>query len=671
MPTRLPALFAFMVITVSLTAQPMFSNQSALLPDAGMVSGGVAMAVVDMDGDGLDDIVRFEDASTLRIEFQLARGSFNSWTYPASLNGNIWSLAVADVDGDGLRDIGLGGYNNTQLLKASNTDGIYGFTSNAAAPNITLLQGSNFAPITGGAKLEYFACDDNVLSKAYHIDSYGALTYDARIINPVSTVPSDDSGNYASIWTDYDNDGDIDMYLSKCRLGVSQERDGRRLNQMWQNDGNGNFTDVAGAIGLLPLAQSWASDFADIDNDGDLDCFIVNHDKSSMLLKNDGNGVFTDVTAAMGINNSLAFGPYGIQCNFEDFDNDGYIDLLLTHRDGIPVQLYLNNEGTSMALRTAAQITTNTADWPIQSAATGDLNNDGYVDIYGAYASGFNNPNSSAPDILLLNQNTGNNHLKIQLKGVNSNPDAVGARIMAYDQAWGVQTRELRSGESYGIMNSLTNHFGLGERTVIDSVVIRWPMGLVETLYDVMANQTLSINEGEITAALPLEWQSFSATSERDKRVRLNWSTSQEEGTSHFLVERSKHLVNWASIVRSAADGRPGNLAYFAYDEAPLSGTAYYRIRQVDLDGTFTFSSIQQVDINTEAFTIFPNPASGWLNVRHPTETDVIYSIETLAGTQVRGPLKSNDGRVSLQGLKAGVYLLRAGDVIKRIVVSY
>jgi hypothetical protein len=75
-------------------------------------------------------------------------------------------------------------------------------------------------------------------------------------------------------------------------------------------------------------------------------------------------------------------------------------------------------------------------------------------------------------------------------------------------------------------MNSLTNHFGLGERTVIDSVVIRWPMGLVETLYDVVANQTLSINEGEITAALPLEWQSFSATSERDKRVRLNWSTS-------------------------------------------------------------------------------------------------------------------------------------------------
>jgi hypothetical protein len=667
MKIRLSLLFTILSSTISLVAQPMFSNQSVLLP--GAVSGGVSMAVVDMDSDGLDDIVRFDNARTMRIEFQLAGGGFNSWTYPGSLGGSIWSLAVADVDGDGLREIGLGGYNNTQLLKASNTGGIYGFSSNAASPNITLLQGSNFAPITGGGAVEYFACDDNVLSKAYHIGSNGALTYDENLISPYSTVPSDNSGNYASTWTDYDNDGDLDMYLSKCRLGVGDEMDGRRLNQMWQNDGSGNFTDVAGAIGLLPMAQSWASDFADVDNDGDLDCFIVNHDKSSQLLKNDGNGNFTDVTIAMGLSTSLAVGPFGIQCNFEDFNNDGFIDLLLTHRDGIPVQLYLNNGGTSMTPQASAQITTNTSDWPIQSAATGDLNDDGYVDIYGAYASGFNNP-SSTPDILLLNQNTGKNHLKFQLSGINSNPDAIGARITVYDQAWGVQIREVRSGESYGIMNSLTQHFGLDTETMIDSLVIRWPVGLEERLYNVPANRTLMITEGNAAAALPLVWRSFSATPEGAKRVRLDWSTSHEEGTSHFLVERSKNLVNWTSIARTTATDRSGDLAYQIHDEAPLYGTAYYRIRQVDLDATYTFSPIRQVEINTDAFTVFPNPASSWLNVRHPDGVDVIYSIETLAGTQVRSELKSNGGRVSLAGLKTGVYLLRAGGLTKRIVVS-
>ncbi len=668
MRLRFHLLLAIFFSLGALGAQPMFSNQSALLPNTGTVSGGVAMAVVDMDGDGLDDIVRFGNATTMRIEFQQADGTFSSWFYPQSLGG-VWSLAVADVDGDGLRDIGLGGYNNTQMLMAFGTGLNYGFTAKPASHNITLLQGSNFAPITGGGAVEYFACDDNVLSKAFHIGNDGALVYDETLINPVSTLPSDNSGNYASLWTDYDNDGDIDMYLSKCRLGVGVEMDGRRLNQMWQNDGNGNFTDVAEAIGLMPMAQSWAADFADVDNDGDLDCFIVNHDKSSALYKNNGSGVFTDVTEAMGLDESLAFGAFGIQCNFEDFNNDGYIDLLLTHRDGVPVQVYLNNNGTSMSIRTAGQVITNTAHWPIQSAATGDLNNDGYIDIYGAYANGFNNPDPDSPDILLLNQNTGNNHLKLDLSGVVSNPDAIGARIMIYDQAWGVQTREVRSGESYGIMNSLTQHFGLGTETVIDSVVIRWPMGLEEKMINVAANQTLQLTEGQISAALPLSWESFSARTEGAKRVRLDWSTSREEETSHFLVERTSDLTHWASLSRSPAGGRSGNLDYLAYDESPLSGTSYYRIRQVDLDGAFTFSPIRQINISTDKFIVFPNPASDWINVRHPSGTNVTYSIETLAGTQVQGGLKSIDGQVSLAGLKPGVYLLRAGSLTKRIVV--
>lgn len=653
-----------------LSAQPMFTNQSGLLQDGGTVAGSVAMAVVDMNGDGLDDIVRFDDGIQLRIETQQASGAFSSWFYPEIFDEPVWSVAVTDIEGDGLREIALGGWMYTELLKANNVSGSYNFTAKPVTPPITLLQGSNFAPITGGASVEYFACDDNELSKAFFINGDGSLIYAPSLINPVSSVPSDNSGNYASVWTDFDNDGNIDMYLSKCRINVSDELDGRRINQMWHNDGNGNFTDVAEAIGLRPLAQSWAADFADIDNDGDLDCFIVNHDKSSALYKNDGNGVFTDVTDAMGLNGPLAIGPFGIQCNFEDFNNDGYIDLLLTHRDGVPVQIYLNNGGTSLSLLNPSQITNSSSDWPIQSAATGDLNDDGYIDIYAAYATGFNTPDGSSPDVLLLNQGSGNNHLKLLLSGTSSNPDAIGARVMVYDQAWGVQVREVRSGESYGIMNSLTQHFGLGNEAVIDSIVIRWPVGGVERLTNVSANQTIKLTEGDVANALPLNWQSFRAAVEGDKRVRLDWSTSHEVGSSHFLVERTTDFANWTTIGQHEAVGSSQNTGYYFYDKTPVSGTSYYRIRQVDLDGAFTFSSTESVYFDSDAFVVFPNPASNWLNVRHPEGTDMVYSIETLAGTQVQGGVNSHDGRISLSGLKAGVYLLRAGELTRRIVVK-
>ncbi|MEZ5022758.1 MAG: VCBS repeat-containing protein [Chitinophagales bacterium] len=86
----------------------------------------------------------------------------------------------------------------------------------------------------------------------------------------------------------YDSDGDIDMYLSKCRLGVDDTLDGRRVNQLWENDGNNNYTDVAVAKGIVPYGQSWSTDFADIDNDGDWDAFVINHDKISTFYENIG-----------------------------------------------------------------------------------------------------------------------------------------------------------------------------------------------------------------------------------------------------------------------------------------------------------------------------------------------------------------------------------------------
>ncbi|MFK8164814.1 MAG: FG-GAP-like repeat-containing protein [Lewinella sp.] len=655
--------FSF-VLSAIVVAQPMFTNQAGLLNSSG--SSGVAMAVVDVNKDGLDDVVHIEQGRFLCIEFQEEGGRFSLFVPQENLPGATWGVTVADVDLDGMRDIALGGIGFTTevwFLGELNTPN---FITRHALPEVNFLQGANFVDINNDGLVDYFACDDVEISKPYFGNGNKTMSHAPFLMPAFSTLPSDNSGNYASIWTDYDDDGDLDMYLSKCKQGANNPLDGRRLNQLFENDGNGNFVNVAEAVGLLPFAQTWSADFADIDNDGDMDCFVVNHDKSGILYRNNGNNIFTDVTAETGMAASLPVSPNGIQCNFEDFNNDGWIDLLLTHRDGIPLIIYLNNGGTSMTQLIGSQLIGPSSEQAPQSVATGDLNNDGYIDFYGGFAGGFNTPNTTLPDVMMINNLSGNNHLKFQLNGVFSNTDAIGAKIKVYDEDFGVQVREVRSGEGYGIMNSLTQHFGLGATPLVDSVVIRWPSGLTERAFNIFANQTLVIEEGTFDQSLPLEWQSFTAVPV-GKEVQLDWSTSQERGTSHFIIERSTDLTNWNGIGRTTASGESAIQQYLFIDETPLPGTSYYRLQQVDVDGAFTYSSIETVNFGATLFSVFPNPAGNWVNVRNKNNA-ALYAIESIDGRVIRHPAPTTNARLSLAGLAPGVYLIRSGDEVRRVV---
>ena len=89
----------------------------------------------------------------------------------------------------------------------------------------------------------------------------------------------------------------------------------------------------------------------------------------------------------------------------------------------------------------------------MESFALGDLNNDGFVDVYGGYASIYTNP-TNIDDVIWLNDGNSNNHLAVQLQGVISNRNAIGARIEIYGD-WGIQVREVRSGESYVVGDTI------------------------------------------------------------------------------------------------------------------------------------------------------------------------------------------------------------------------
>ncbi|PHI21251.1 hypothetical protein CEQ90_04330 [Lewinellaceae bacterium SD302] len=486
--------FATLLILTSFTvygalnAQPAFTNATSQLFYQN-TSSGAPIGCADMNGDGLDDIVHiYRPTDMVRIQYQQPGQNFVGLEVMGSTS-NPWSLALADVNADGLNDIFLGPVANPEVLISTGVPGAYLKTTLSQS---VFSQGANFSDIDVDGDLDLFVCHDVGLSTPYRNDGSGNFTYDLSLIAAYTNGDSDNSGNYATIWTDYDNDGDQDMYLSRCRQGAGNPLDPRRINQLFQNDGNGNFTDVAEAAGLMPLAQSWATDFADLDNDGDLDCVILNHDQTSRIYEQTSPGLFTDRTIEVGLNVN-PFTP-GIQVIIEDFDNDGWQDLVLTGTSG---DLFMQNQGDFTFTFHHNDISGGAE--PIHTAAVGDLNNDGRLDLIAGRGSGFNGTSSSNPDVLLLNDNINeNNFLKIRLEGEHSNRNGVGSRLEVYGD-WGVQVREVRAGESYGISHSLTKHFGLGEATEIDSLAVRWPDG------DRYVFQGLSVNTTYLIPERPQE----------------------------------------------------------------------------------------------------------------------------------------------------------------------
>lgn len=577
-----------------------FLDASSRLANSSWASG-VAMGVADMNADGRDDIVHMKEGFDLRIQYQPAGGSsFTALDLGRVSSQRQWSLSLGDADNNGYPDILTGGYYDGLSYFRANANGSGYAKTLLSSPSI-FSQATSFADINDDGWLDFFACHDEGENAKFRNLGNGVMTRDDALIDTRTTPVSDNSGNYGVVWSDYDNDGDIDMYLSKCRQGVSSSSDPRRINKLMRNNGDGTFTDVAPSLGMAFGEQSWAADFGDIDNDGDLDCFVGNHAAPSYLMRNNGNGTFTNISSAAGIS-SITW--MIIQNVFRDFNNDGWVDLLLT---GQKHELWLNNRNGTFTL----------AANPfglqgIESCAVGDLNRDGFTDVYAGYASLYNAPNTAKPDKLFLSTPNGNGFYSITLQGVRSNRNGSGARI-ELQGPWGTQVREVRSGESYGVTHSFTQIFGMGNAGIASRLKVRWPSGVVDEAANVRANQFVTLKEG--ATAPPNLINPGPETGTVGNQVQLAISAS--DPTNDALVFSSLSLPP-GLVVNPATGVISGTLTTAGLYDVTLSVT----------DGWSTVATVFEWRVNARpvAPTVMLSTVSG--TVAGPFEVTATFSDE-------------------------------------------
>ncbi len=454
--------FSFM-LTESEFVAPLFTSQQINI-------GGTASCVVDMNGDYLDDIVGVSNG-TVHVLYQAPNDSgFTAadLTSPNTQNMPSWSIAAGDYNKDGFNDL-LYGSGSGSTVMLSNSTGT-AFATKLETPGGFLTQRTNFVDIDNDGNLDAFMCDDNEPNQFLINNGTGGGTFKRSGVNgapDLGMYPT--GGNYASLWTDYDNDGDIDMYMAKCR-GAQNDA---AIDELHRNNGDGTFTNVAAELGFADYHQSWSSTWGDFDNDGDMDVLVGSNaglDGSLFphkLMRNNGDGTFTNVTEGSGYD---TFNTQNRDYITYDFNNDGFLDIF---GGGNSI---MHNNGDF----TFSPIAVGFGPGPV-----GDLNNDGFLDV-------------QSGNTLHLGYDNGNNWLKVTLKGIESNRNGIGARIEVHiEGSDAIMTREIRSGEGFEYMSSLNAYFGLGEAEDIHHVVVKWPSGTVDVIENPEVNQAVLITEGQ------------------------------------------------------------------------------------------------------------------------------------------------------------------------------
>ncbi|MFY8009208.1 MAG: FG-GAP repeat domain-containing protein, partial [Flavobacterium sp.] len=346
--------FDFQITETPIVIPITYNNQTI-----STINSGYNICIVDMNGDFKDDIVGVSN-NNLRVHFQgNTPGSFTVTDFPITGTSDMpsWSMAAGDYNKDGYNDLLLGSGSGLTFWRSANNGTSY---TNINPSDYIFCQRTNFVDINNDGHLDAFSCHDIAPNVYYMNDGSANMNYyQSGTSGAYMLGVTASGGNYASLWTDFDNDGDLDMFISKCS-GPPCE--------LHRNDGNGVFTDISAQAGInVTPIQTWSSAIADFDNDDDMDVIITASAGTHKFFRNnkDTNTVaFTNITAGSGWDTNTATNIDNIAY---DFDNDGKVDVL--------------GGGNKIMFNQGNNVFTPVGYNAISVGAVGDLNNDGFLDI--------------------------------------------------------------------------------------------------------------------------------------------------------------------------------------------------------------------------------------------------------------------------------------------------
>lgn len=489
------------------------------------LAGGVVLE--DFDNDGLLDLMisGWGLNSQLRFFHNTGEGGFVERTTEAQLIGEIGGLNMiqCDYNNDGFIDVlvlrgawlGTEGKYPCSLLR-NNGDGT--FTDVTVETGLLRFHPTNSAvwfDYNNDGRIDLFIVnesrgEDKNPCELFRNNGNGTFT-ECAAENGVNLV-----GFFKAVASaDYNNDGWPDLFLSRLDGPKTLFRNNGPAVAGGSPQGRWSFTDVAAAAKVTEPPTTFTCWFWDYDNDGWPDIMVNGYavqdagdfaadylglpygGQRPKLYHNNGDGTFSDVTKASGLDTLLLT----MGANFGDLDNDGWLDFYVgTGNPDLsvisPHRMFRNNGGTRFQ-----DVTVSGGFGQLQKGhaiAFGDINNDGEQDVYsivgGAVEGDFNHSQ------LFANPGHGNNWLKLKLEGVKTNRAAIGARIkVIVETGQGGERalyRTVGSGGSFGA-SSMRQEFGLGKARNIKRVEIFWPVtGATQVVTGLEVNEAYQIREG-------------------------------------------------------------------------------------------------------------------------------------------------------------------------------
>lgn len=449
-----------------------------------MGAGGISF--VDFNQDGWDDLTMATGPGESIHFYQNNNGNFEQIDL-IDTEDLIKSVLWVDYNNDGLKDLYVVRFDNyNQLFKNQGSLNLVEVTASAGLPLITKrCFGATFGDVNRDGWLDLYYVERRTSGESaqnqmrlFMNNADGTFTDESFERNAA------DQGRlpFCSAFFDFDNDKWPDIYIANDKL---------TQNTFLQSN-QGTYIDRSSELDINFPMNAMCVALGDVDKNGFMDVYVTNTEEGSILLRNNQGESFDQVAQPFGVSFEEGIG-WG--ANFVDADNDGWVDLyvsgMIEGADEVSSAFYRNLEGELFDEPGGGFLGDTVSSY---NNAIGDYNNDGYADI--AVINWM--PHKSH---LWKNQSTQNNNwIKVNLEGVFSNRDGIGASVCVYSNGLAANCQFTTCGIGFLAQNSENLIFGLGEAVEVDSVVVVWPTGHRDVLINPNINELHEIEEGSTTS---------------------------------------------------------------------------------------------------------------------------------------------------------------------------